>query len=422
MREVIFTVVCFLSLASAAFSKDYLRERSILIKEYDGVIKIDEDSILALSYTLLAQSNNLYAQALAHFKIGFVKENRNDLRAAAHYIESIHLLDKADTSDVFLDMAVRKNLGVIFKQHGDYESGIRYYQEALPFAAAYDKILPYKKQKYVMSLKYNMANAYSENYNPKAIDLYLEVLEEAKAKENVTKIAQTNNSMGILFHDAKEYNLAIQHYNEVLKCSHALPNNKIKEYIGYANQNLGEVYFKMARMDLAEKYTLKSLEYLEEDKKFGPLVTLTELHSFQNNNEKAKMYGEQALKIYPQVQKNEDRLRIFELMADLTSTVDDRPNEYLTKMLVEQKLMNQELNSLNNLKDKENLFRVVDSYYRELEANQRKTEYRQWIITGCAILVAIIAMVALYFMIMDKRKKRELSDLAEDGSSDFKYY
>lgn len=410
------------SLAFRVFASDYLPQRHILIKEYDGDIKLTSDSILSISYSLLANSDDIYAQALAHFKIGFIKANNHDLRAAAHYIEAIHLLEKADTSDIFLEMAVRKNLGVIFKQHGDIESGIRYYQEAIPYAEAYDKTRPYKKQTNVMSLKYNLANAYSENYNPKAVDLYLEILDEATSKDVVYKIAQINNQLGILFHDAKEYDLAIKHYNAVLKCEYALPNDKLKQYLGFANQNLGEVYFEKAQIALARKYSLEALDYFEDENKFGPLVTLTELHLFVNDKEQARKYGEWALEIYPQVQKNEEKLRIFELMADLTSTEDDRPNEYLTKMLVEQKSINQDLNSLADLKDKENLFRVVDSYYRELEANQRKSEYRQWIITGCAILITLIALVALYFMIMDKRKKKELSEIAEDGSSDFKYY
>ncbi len=405
---------------SAAAS--YLPERSTLIKVYNAEVKVEDDSILTLSYSLLANSDDNYAHALSHFHIGFIKNKKHDLRAAAHYIETIHLLEEADTTDIFLDMAVRKNLGVIYKQHGDLESGIRYYQEAIPYAAAYDKTRPYNKQTNVMSLKYNLANAYSENYNPKAIDIYLSILEEAKSKEIVYKIAQINNQLGILFNNAKEYDLAIEHYNNVLNCKYGLPDDNLKLIIGFANENLGEVYFKRAEMQLAEKYCLEALEYFEDEDKFGPLVTLTELNLYQNKKDLARKYGEWALKIFPQVQKSEEKLKIFELMADLTTTEEDQPNEYLTRMLVEQRSVNQDLNTLADLKDKENLYRVVDSYYRELEANQRSAEYREWIVTGCAILITLIVLMAGYFMIMDKRKKKELVEgLSKDGS-DFKYY
>ena len=267
-----------------------------------------------------------------------------------------------------------------------------------------------------------MANAYSQNYNPKAVDIYLEILEEAKLKNVVQKIAQINNQLGILFEEASEFDLAINHYNNVLGYESALSSPRLKKYLGYANQNLGEVYLKRAEMGQAEAYSLKSLDYLEGEDKFGPLVTLTELFLYQSDKIRARKYGEQALEIYPTVQKTKEKLKIFELMADLTTTVDDKPNEYLTMMLIEQRSLNQDLSTLADLKDKENLYRVVDSYYRELEANQRSTEYREWIVTGCAIIITLIVAIAGYFMIVDKRRTKELTeDLADDGS-DFKYY
>lgn len=396
--------------------------RKTLINVYDGLIKLDYDSIWTLSNYLLENSEDQYALALSNYYVAYIKNLDNDLRAASHYIKAIHQLEKADTSDIFLEMSLRKNLGVIFKQYGDFESGIRYYLEALPFAEAYDKTRPFKKQTYVMSLKYNLANAYGKNYNPKAIDIYLEILEEAKKKEINLKIAQINNSLGILFEEANEYDLAIKHYKNVLKTSDALPNPKLRQYIGYANQNLGETYHSLGKYELAEEYLLTSLEYLDNKKQFGPLVVLVELYLDQNLKNQAKVFGDRALNIYPSVQKSEEKLKIFELMASLSSTEGERANIYLSRLLKEQKALNQDLTTLTNLKDKENLYRVVDSYYRELEANQRRSEYRQWIVTGCAILVALIALVALYFMIMDKRKKQQLSDIGEDGSSDFKYY
>ena len=109
-------------------------------------------------------------------------------------------------------------------------------------------------------------------------------------------------------------------------------------------------------------------------------------------------------------------------MSSLITTEENQPNVYVTQLLTEQRSLSEEKSQLADLKDKENLYRVVDSYYKELEANQRKSEYRQWIITGCAILVALIALVAVYFMIMDKRRSKGLSELSEDSSSDFKYY
>ncbi len=397
----------------------YSSERRTLILEYDGIINLDEDSILNLSYHLLENTEDKYAIALAHYHIGYIKEEQHDLSAAAHYIEAIHLLEETDTSDVFLDMSLRKNLGVIYKQYGDIENGIRYYLEAIPFAEAYDKLRPFEKQTNVMSLKYNLANAYSKKYNPKAVDIYLEILEEAKKKRVVLKIGQINNQLGILFEEANEYDLAIKHYKDVLKTSYALPNPKLQQYIGYANQNLGETYYSLGDFDLAESYLLASLEYLNDEKKFDPLVVLVELYLEQNLNDKAKTYGDRAIELYPLVQKTEEHIRIFELMSDLDSSDKGESNTYLSRLLVEQKALNQNLTTLANLKDKENLYRVVDSYYRELEANQRKSEYRQWIITGCAILITLIAIIALYIMIMDKRKNKELS---EDSSSDFKYY
>ena len=142
-------------LTSVGYANSYLPERATLIKVYDSKIKVTDDSVISLSYHLLANSQDQYSKALSHFYIGYIKKKRNDLRAAAHYIEAIHLMDKVDTTDVYLHMALRKNLGVLYKQYGDLENGIRYYQEAIPYAEAYDKTKPYEKQTNVISLKYN---------------------------------------------------------------------------------------------------------------------------------------------------------------------------------------------------------------------------------------------------------------------------
>ncbi|GEM_PF-3244555 len=393
-----------------------------LIKVYDGVVRLSDDEAYALATSILERSQDPYEIALAHYHIGYIKKRRNDLSSAKHYIEAIHLLEDTDTTDLFLELSLRKNLGVIYKQHGDIESGIRYYQEAIPFAEAYDKTLPFERQTNVMSLKYNMANAYSENYNPKAVDMYLQLLGEAKSKGTVLKIAQINNQLGILFEKAKEYDLAIEHFSDILEYEYALPNKKIQLYLGYANENLGETYFKKGQIELASKYLIASLDYFEDENKFNPLVILTELYLSLKDEDKARKYGEWAMSIYPEIQKSEKKLKIFELMADLTTTEEDQPNEYLTRMLIEQRSFNQDLSTLADLKDKENLYRVVDSYYRELEASQRSAEYREWIVTGCAVLITIIVLTAGYFMIMDKRRKKELAEgLSKDGS-DFKYY
>lgn len=422
MVRKVFVLICVIYTQWSAPLYASNQDRRILIDAYDGLIELTDDSLLNLCDRLIQTSQDHYALALANYHVGYIKKSRHDLNAAAHYIEGIHLLEEADTSDVFLEMSFRKNLGVLFKQYGDIDSGIRYYLEAIPFATAYDKLRPFEKQTHVMSLKYNLANAYSENYNPKAIDLYLEILEDAKRKNVIVKIAQINNQLGVLFEEAKEYDLSIKHYKNVLTISREPMSDKLKLYLGYANQNLGETYLVKNDFDLAEQYLLASLDYLSGEFRFDPLVVLAEMYLKQGYRDQAKVYGERALSVYPEVQKSEEKLRIFELMATLSRTEEENANIYLTELLSEQKSLNKDLTTLANLKDKENLYRVVDSYYRELEANQRKSEYRQWIITGCAILVALIALVALYFMVMDKRKKRELSDLAEDGSSDFKYY
>lgn len=401
---------------------EYEPSRKILIDVYDGLLELESDSVQALAYSLQENSDNQYSLALSNYYIANYKSSKNDLRAASHYIEAIHQLEKSDTLDIFMEMSLRKNLGVIFKQNGDLESGLRYYLEALPFAEAYDKTRTFEKQTYAMSLKYNIANAYSASYNPKAVDIYLEILDEAKKKNVTKKIAQINNQLGDLFQKAEEYGLAINHFQNILEMSTDLDNPKLEMYLGFANQNIGEVYFEQKKFDLAEKHLLRSLDYYSNDRKFGAMVELAQLYIDIGKKAEAKSIGDRALVIYPSVQKTKEGLRIFELMASLISTEEEQANIYINRLLAEQSILNEERSRLTDLKDKENLYRVVDSYYKELEANQRKSEYRQWIVTGCAILVALIALVAIYFMIMDKRKKQQLSDIGEDGSSDFKYY
>lgn len=413
-------LVLFQSLIFQSHGHDFRRQ--LLIDVYDGLVKLEDDSIKSLAESLLQSSDDQYTLALSNFHLGFIKNLDHDLNGVAHYITAIHQLEDADTLDVFLDMALRKNIGAIYKQYGDLESGIRYYLEAIPFAEAYDKTRPFNEQTNVMSLKYNLANAYSMNYNPKAVDIYLEVLEEAKKKGVVKKIAQINNQLGMLFQEAKEYGLAINHYKNILGMSDQLTDPKLKVYLGFANQNIGEVYIEQGNYQLAEQHLLESLVHFEETRRFGPLVALVELYINNGDKDLAKRYGDQALAIYPSVQKTNDRLKIFELMSSLITTEENQPNVYVTQLLTEQRSLSEEKSQLADLKDKENLYRVVDSYYKELEANQRKSEYRQWIITGCAILVALIALVAVYFMIMDKRRSKGLSELSEDSSSDFKYY
>ncbi|ADH61735.1 helix-turn-helix domain protein [Thermoanaerobacter mathranii subsp. mathranii str. A3] len=152
----------------------------------------------------------------------------------------------------------------------------------------------------------------------KARDYYIKCLEYSTQIKAVDFIALSNNGLGLVNYELKQYKDALKYIRRAILISKTL---NLKEDIANEYNYLGFVYTDLKKYDIAEKYFLKSYSlYKDLDDKKGMAYNLTEIgriYYLKEDYQKALEYLNESLEIVKEINEQEEIGRIHTILGNL---------------------------------------------------------------------------------------------------------
>ncbi|MCT8137838.1 tetratricopeptide repeat protein [Anaerobacillus sp. CMMVII] len=205
--------------------------------QLNEIIEKNDDPSLYVYYLLIS-----YRYFLSKEDRGNATENRNEILLLLKTLTSTQLFYFHYFDGIFHCLDQK------------FLEGIRSFQKALSVQNNYPTEDPF--------LLYHTALAYSNVHNTTlALQYALDVLDVFEKKLNYLRVIDCHIIIGINYTRIKQYDRALEHYNNVLKVVHQF--NK-EDLIAMVYHNIGFLYSEKKASKLAIDYFLKSLELKKE--------------------------------------------------------------------------------------------------------------------------------------------------------------
>lgn len=171
--------------------------------------------------------------------------------------------------------------------------------------------------------------------------------------------------------------------------------------IGSVNNGLGNVYGMMGQLELAEEYMLKAMRFDTSD--LAPdYLALSGFYMEEGNNEKAREYLHKA--DIPTLNESTPVDILYRYyLVEKDSKCPEKALEYLEQY-------NQKKDSIENLLEKENIFRIEKEYdYLKISLdNVNLRSDRQWMFILCMVLIVFFLCLVFFYYIRMSKKDAEL--------------
>lgn len=297
----------------------------------------------ALKAERLAESiNYAVGRAKAFLKIGILKREKGDIRAALDYFEKSSKYAKGN--DALLYGEALTNIGYAYEAQNDFNNALLFYFEALEqnkktnnkerIGVSYTNIAQvYSLQgNYINSILYfeeafsifekknddwriaytaaNLGEQYGRlSENASALKYFYIALDYYTKSNNQEGVSWANVLIGNVYSKTKEYQKAPEYYNKALEISERLNRRNDLKNI---NTSLGGYYFKQHEHETALEYYSKVLEMAEEDNDKFWLAMI--------NNFIGQVYAEQ--------EKTDEALEYFQKSERFSTEISNDRGKY----------------------------------------------------------------------------------------------
>ncbi|ABY91992.1 hypothetical protein JCM16816_23870 [Thermoanaerobacter brockii subsp. lactiethylicus] len=240
--------------------------------------------------------------------------------AIKDYTKVLEILDKispyfekSSLNEIIVEMHYMK--GLCLGNLQKFQSSLENYLKALDGFEKYSL----KHTQLKSRILYSIANLYSKMGEfIKARDYYMKCLEYSTQIKAVDFIALSNNGLGLVNHELKQYKDALKYIRRAILISKTL---NLKEDIANEYNYLGFVYTDLKKYDIAEKYFVKSYSlYKDLGNERGMAYNLTEIgriYYLKEDYPKALEYLNQSLEIVTKLGEEEEMGRIYTILGNL---------------------------------------------------------------------------------------------------------
>jgi tetratricopeptide (TPR) repeat protein len=361
----------------------------------------------------------------------------------SNYVSAMKACEKAaevfrETGDK-ADLAVVLNtIGVIYKNWGDYQKAIEYYQQNLDLQESLMDTI-------------QMGKAYANIGNiyfyvgidlDKALDNYDKSRKFFQIEKQYLLVAQQSNSIGLVYKEKKDYGEALTNFKSALK---EFTGQNYKPGIASAQNNIGNVYLEGGNFDDALLYCKEALRINQEtgnNKEVGSNYRdLGRIYFKWGKYSEALQYFNQSLKINKDLGHKKE---VYELYRNI-SEVYEKQGVYRTALdnfknynaLKDSTISEGYLNQISELaakyetdkKDKELIIQKSQLDQKKAEAAQNKAEIekkdienkRQRLLIYSFILGLIIVFVFSIILYKQYREKRRANILLEEHNIEIKH-
>ncbi|MDM8517740.1 adenylate/guanylate cyclase domain-containing protein [Desulfobacterales bacterium HSG16] len=225
------TIIMVLILASCLWADDSVKQLEAKIDTFSGRAKLD-----ALNQLVKAYWGSAPLKSVSYGKMA---------------------LQQAELSGDAKDVAeALNNIGVAFKNMGDYEQAMDYYLNALKIRETLSD------RKEIANSLHNVGVLYDYLLNyEKALEYYHQALTIREEIGDKKGIASSYNNIGIIHHFSEEYQKALDYYHRALNLRKQIED---KKGVGSSMNNSGAAYRALGNHKEALSYFLKAINIFKE--------------------------------------------------------------------------------------------------------------------------------------------------------------
>jgi len=367
-----------------------------------------QKALLVLEKALQVSKENkdLFQIAKSKNNLGIVYRDLGDFEKATQLST-----DALSTNDSILKASAYNNIGVVNRNLAKYDEALVNYLKALDIYQA-------KQMKSEMATTYNSIGlVYSYNgINNKAIEYHLKAKEIFESINNNKGISEVYNNIAIIYANDGELDKALNYFKYSLEIETILDD---KKGMAESVNNVGAVYYYLNEIDSALVYFRKSLAI---EKSIGDMAGISASYNNMANvlieagrlngtktyidsamhfaqNSKIAVDIESALHNYSQYYeaKNDTKtaLNYFkELVVYRDSLFSIKTNEKIAELEIEYQ---------TEKKEKEILSQRADIAEQELELNGKNTQ-----LLGLGVLAIILSLLGYLIYSQQRLKNRQL--------------
>lgn len=352
-------------------------------------------------------SANSYDNAVGHFIAGHSHATSgHPLNATLEYHKALTALQSCDTSDLYLQISIRKNLGSIFDDFGQFEKAIQYYQTAIPFAQDYSKAE-------LASIYTNMGNTYRSVQDAKLmLEMYFKAQDLYRSLDDHYNLARLDNKIGLAFYAADAYDTAEYFFNNAIFDHGQHLRDKQRRIIGQAYHNLGQAYFKQLDFIKSAHAFHQALEYKSDSEKYITFLDLGELYLTTEDLDSAGLMLARARAIYSG-STNVDHSMLWQHLA----TLEIKRGDLSKAIKFQDTLASVYLEYANTQRDIKNTYAAsyADTLYLEYLDNEA-----QKIRNRLVLLVSLICgLISVYILIRWRWKKNGIRAIYQKLNSKY---
>lgn len=379
-------------------------------KEALDLLGVDNEKAMLLCRENLAEAkkNNYHHLTAKNYTyIGWIFEQENQAKKAyVAFNDALKFWEKADSVSIDNMFVCYNSLGVICKNHKEYDQAILYYHKAIEKAGKLGNARRASAHyNYAVALKYKEDSASFF----KAEEQFLEALRLAEKSKEHELVASVYYQIGRMYKGMNDYDIAYMSFKNCLKYANL---NDLDEYKEVAYQGLGQIEKLKGNHDRALEHFEKALTInYDKDVIFEVKKELGESYLSKGNTDKAITSWESALA----QEYNPNDPDVLDVYKNLSLAY--QLNNQLDKALAYSEHYSNNLQSMLESTEyiqggyDKILFKEVISQYDEFQNQQTWQEQIRvtYIPAGLALisLLIIISLIIYYFRRARKRVTAE---------------
>ena len=205
--------------------------------------------------------NSELAKAHSYHLLGTTYKNKGNYNHALEYYQKALKIYLAKLGDSHPNIATNyTNIGMVYSEKGNYNCALEYYKKSLKIKLSRlgDNHLNVAHNYHDIGKIYHVKRDYDRalEYYQKALKIRLN-----KLGDKHPSVAHVYNSIGVLYSEKENYNRALEYYQKALK----IRLNRLGEnhpYVASSYNNIGNVYNVKGDSDRALEYHKKSLKIM----------------------------------------------------------------------------------------------------------------------------------------------------------------
>ena len=400
-------------------SVDY-GEQAVELAQQTGSIKLEIKALELLALARFFQGNFEAAQSnwLAAIDLLLVKESQE-----TDSLERMRLME--DRAQQF------NNVGATFKNLGEYDKAIEYYQENLKIQERLGNL------KLMARSKANIANVYYafgldydkvlEYYNESLDHLKVYLLEHPDDEQGKQLLAQVYLNIGITYKEIEDDDQAIENFQKALDLYTELENK-----VGIANtlNNIGLVYLAAGSYQEALEASMNALNVYREigqrKEEAGALKNIGFIYYEWKRYSEALVYMNQSLEISRELNLKHEMFDVYKDISDVYRDIGDYrqalQNYELYNILKDSSIREENLKAISELETKYKTERV-ERENAELNFRNQLQEAglkRQRIVIFSVIGIAVIIFGFGFVTYRQYQAKKKANILLEEQNIEIK--